>query len=376
MASDATTGAVFGFVAGLVADLLFDLPVGVSALVYTAVGFAVGTVRVYVTSHHPLVHLVLAGAASLASVWCCGLLLRVFDLSSWAAVARAGPLVALLQPAADPVRLPGGVGADRARPRPTGPALVGSRPCTRRPPRSAPPHGAVGPGRGAVRRPVLAPVVPPGAGRRALRRPGRGQPGPPGRGRGPTGPDPGRPRAGGGPQPGRLGGHGQAVGARRPPPRGPRPPGPPARHHPGQAGGADRRLRRLAPARHPGRRGRPHPPALPPDRARRPLPRGRPRGAGPARVPGRGGRRPRARLRRRDLARRAQAAALPRLRGRRHRRQGRGRADLRQVAARPRRRPGPRGQRGRRGGPGPRRPPAGPRPRPPAHPRPQPPGEC
>ena len=95
MASDATTGAVFGFVAGLVADLLFDLPVGVSALVYTAVGFAVGTVRVYVTSHLPLVHLVLAGAASLASVWCCGLLLRVFDLSSWAAVTRAGPLVAL-----------------------------------------------------------------------------------------------------------------------------------------------------------------------------------------------------------------------------------------------------------------------------------------
>jgi rod shape-determining protein MreD len=95
VATDPTTGAVFGFVAGLVADLLFDLPVGVSALVYVAVGFAVGTVRVYVTSHRPLVHLVLAGAASLASVWCCGLLLRVFDLSSWAAVARAGPLVAV-----------------------------------------------------------------------------------------------------------------------------------------------------------------------------------------------------------------------------------------------------------------------------------------
>ena len=95
MASDATTGAAFGFVTGLVADLLFDLPVGVSALVYTATGFAVGTVRVYVTSHRPLVHLVLVGAASLASAWCCGLLLRVFDLSTWAAVVRAGPLVAL-----------------------------------------------------------------------------------------------------------------------------------------------------------------------------------------------------------------------------------------------------------------------------------------
>ena len=95
VATDPTTGAAFGFVAGLVADLLFDLPVGVSALVYTAVGFAVGTLRVYVTGHRPLAHLVLVAAASLASVWCCGLLLRVLDLSSWAAVARAGPLVAL-----------------------------------------------------------------------------------------------------------------------------------------------------------------------------------------------------------------------------------------------------------------------------------------
>ena len=94
VATDAGVGAVFGFLAGLVADLLFDLPVGVSALVWTAVGFAVGTIRVYVTSGHPLVYLVLAGAASLASVWSCGLLLRVFDLTSWAVVGRAGPLVA------------------------------------------------------------------------------------------------------------------------------------------------------------------------------------------------------------------------------------------------------------------------------------------
>jgi rod shape-determining protein MreD len=95
VATDAATGAAFGFAAGLVADLLFDLPVGVSALVYTAAGFAVGAVRLYLTSNRPLVHMVLAGSASLASVWSCGLLLRVFDLSSWAAVARAGPLVAL-----------------------------------------------------------------------------------------------------------------------------------------------------------------------------------------------------------------------------------------------------------------------------------------
>jgi rod shape-determining protein MreD len=95
VATDAVTGACFGFAAGLVADLLFDLPVGVSALVWTAAGFAAGASRVYLTSHRPLVHLVLTGAASLAAVWCSGLLLRVFDLSTWAAVARAGPLAAL-----------------------------------------------------------------------------------------------------------------------------------------------------------------------------------------------------------------------------------------------------------------------------------------
>ena len=107
MASGPTSGAAFGFAVGLVADLLFGLPVGVSALAYTAVGFAVGMVRVYVTSPHPVVHLGLVAAASLASVWCTGLLLRVFDLSSWALVARAGPLVALcnllLAPFAYPV---------------------------------------------------------------------------------------------------------------------------------------------------------------------------------------------------------------------------------------------------------------------------------
>ena len=70
------------------------------------------------------------------------------------------------------------------------------------------------------------------------------------------------------------------------------------------------------------------------------------------------------------------ARAVPRVRGRRHRRQSRGQADLRQVAPGPRRRPGPRGQRGWGGGTGPRRPPAPPRPGPPADPRPQPPGEC
>jgi len=95
MASGPTSGALFGFWAGLVADLLFASPVGVSALVYTSVGYALGLVRVYVVSPSAWVHLTLAGAASLVSVWSTGLVLRVLDLSSWSFVARSGPLVAV-----------------------------------------------------------------------------------------------------------------------------------------------------------------------------------------------------------------------------------------------------------------------------------------
>jgi len=95
MASGPASGALFGFWAGLVADLLFAPPVGVSALVYTSIGYAVGLVRVYVVSPSAWVHLALAGVASLVSVWSTGLVLRVLELSSWSFVARSGPLVAL-----------------------------------------------------------------------------------------------------------------------------------------------------------------------------------------------------------------------------------------------------------------------------------------
>jgi rod shape-determining protein MreD len=84
MAAGPTSAACFGFCAGLLADLLFAQPVGVSALVYTGVGFAVGLLRVYVVS-----------SATLASALCAGVVLRVLDLSSWGFVGRAGPLVAL-----------------------------------------------------------------------------------------------------------------------------------------------------------------------------------------------------------------------------------------------------------------------------------------
>src|SRR6266487_231157 len=84
MVDGPVTAATFGFAAGLV-----------SALVYTVIGFGVGVGRVYVTSSSALLHLLLAGVASFASVWLAGLVLRVFDLSSWDFLLRAAPLVAL-----------------------------------------------------------------------------------------------------------------------------------------------------------------------------------------------------------------------------------------------------------------------------------------
>jgi rod shape-determining protein MreD len=63
MASGPVSGAAFGFTAGLVADLLFDLPVGVSALVYTAVGFGVGVARVYNLLLAPFVYPVVRALA-------------------------------------------------------------------------------------------------------------------------------------------------------------------------------------------------------------------------------------------------------------------------------------------------------------------------
>ncbi len=95
MSCGPATGSVFGFAAGLVSDLQFAAPVGVSALVYAVIGFGVGAARLYVISSRAWVHLLLVAATSLASVWLSGVVLRVFDLSSWTFMVRTGPWIAL-----------------------------------------------------------------------------------------------------------------------------------------------------------------------------------------------------------------------------------------------------------------------------------------
>ncbi|HKE97382.1 MAG TPA: rod shape-determining protein MreD [Actinomycetes bacterium] len=96
MSSDPVAGATFGFAAGLARDLLLDLPVGVSALVDASLGYAIGTARVYMVSRSPLVPATVVVAASLASVWATGAVLRLLDLSgfSWGYVARSALAVA------------------------------------------------------------------------------------------------------------------------------------------------------------------------------------------------------------------------------------------------------------------------------------------
>jgi rod shape-determining protein MreD len=108
MASGSVSGAAFGFAAGLATDLLLDLPVGVSALVYTAIGYAIGSARVYMVSRSPLVPAALAAAASLAAVWASGSVLRLLDLSgfSWGFLARSAVAVAVFNLLVTPVVYP------------------------------------------------------------------------------------------------------------------------------------------------------------------------------------------------------------------------------------------------------------------------------
>jgi rod shape-determining protein MreD len=109
MAAGAERGAAFGFAAGLAADLLLDLPVGLSALVYTAIGYGVGLARPYLAAGSAMVPAGLAVGASLAAVLASGALLRLLDLSgySWGFLLRAALAGAAVNLVLTPLVYPG-----------------------------------------------------------------------------------------------------------------------------------------------------------------------------------------------------------------------------------------------------------------------------
>lgn len=115
-------GATAGFVLGVATDALLGLPAGITALVYTAIGYGVGRARTQMTSPTAWLPIVVAFAATLTGVLAYGGVSMLLGQR-----IGAGPLIrhallaaaygAMLMPFAFPV-----VRAIGARLRPAGPA--------------------------------------------------------------------------------------------------------------------------------------------------------------------------------------------------------------------------------------------------------------
>ena len=63
-----SAGALGGFTAGMAQDFLLNQPKGITALTLTLVGYAVGTVRQYITTPSPLLPVLLVGATTAAGI--------------------------------------------------------------------------------------------------------------------------------------------------------------------------------------------------------------------------------------------------------------------------------------------------------------------
>lgn len=102
-------GAVAGFVGGVATDLLLDLPAGLSALVFTGVGYAVGAAREHFQTPAAWVPMGIAGAATAAGVFAYGAVGILFgqETITGGALARHAGLAAgynvLLAPFVIPV---------------------------------------------------------------------------------------------------------------------------------------------------------------------------------------------------------------------------------------------------------------------------------
>jgi rod shape-determining protein MreD len=63
-----SSGSLAGFVGGMAEDFLLNQPKGITALTLTLVGYAVGTLRQFVSSPSPLVPVVVVGVATTGGV--------------------------------------------------------------------------------------------------------------------------------------------------------------------------------------------------------------------------------------------------------------------------------------------------------------------
>ena len=61
-----SSGALAGFAGGMAQDFLLNQPKGITALTLTLVGYAVGALRLFITTPSPLLPVVLVGAATIA----------------------------------------------------------------------------------------------------------------------------------------------------------------------------------------------------------------------------------------------------------------------------------------------------------------------
>jgi rod shape-determining protein MreD len=68
-----SSGAVAGFAGGMAQDFLLNQPKGITALTLTLLGYAVGTLRQYITSPSPLLPVFLVGGATFGGVLFYGL---------------------------------------------------------------------------------------------------------------------------------------------------------------------------------------------------------------------------------------------------------------------------------------------------------------
>lgn len=86
MTEGPATGAVAGFVGGFLTDLLLDLPIGMSSLIFTAIGYSVGALREHYEGTTAWLTIVVAGLATAAGLIGYGAVSVLFGLDGLAAV--------------------------------------------------------------------------------------------------------------------------------------------------------------------------------------------------------------------------------------------------------------------------------------------------